>query len=149
MKAKDLDKIFDERVVGITDFLDLSKAFRPGLKRKRVNVDFPIWMIDRQEKESSRPGVPRQSLIKVWIAEKLETRRGKRRIQSTQVEFAADLQPGLLRWAAFCARVGWRPGNAFNRVAWSRQRSAGESSISEPIHTSIPLAFASPKRALK
>jgi hypothetical protein len=84
MKAKDLDKIFDDGEVDITDFLDLSKAFRPGQELKRVNVDFPTWMIDRLDKESSRLGVPRQSLIKVWIAEKLEARRGKGRAKKVQ-----------------------------------------------------------------
>ena len=72
MKAKDLDKIFDDGQVDITDHLDLSIAFRPGQKLKRVNVDFPTWMIDRLDTEANRLGVPRQSLIKVWIGEKLE-----------------------------------------------------------------------------
>lgn len=84
MKAKDLDKIFDDGKVDITDYLDLSKAFRPGQELKRVNVDFPRWMIERLDKESSRLGVPRQSLIKVWIAEKLEIRKGKRRPKKVQ-----------------------------------------------------------------
>lgn len=83
MKAKDLDKIFDDGEVDITDYLDLSAAFRPGHEQKRVNVDFPTWMIEKLDHESSRLGVPRQSLIKVWIAERLGTpkaksRRGKR-----------------------------------------------------------------------
>lgn len=77
MKAKDLDKIFDEGEVDITDYLDLSQAFRPGHEQKRVNVDFPVWMIDRLDRESSRLGVPRQSLIKVWIAERLGTPKAK------------------------------------------------------------------------
>ena len=72
MKAKDLDKIFDDGQVDITDHLDLSTAFRPGQALKRVNVDFPTWMIDRLDTEANRLGVPRQSLIKVWIGEKLE-----------------------------------------------------------------------------
>lgn len=72
MKAKDLDKIFDDGQVDITDHLDLFTAFRPGQELKRVNVDFPIWMIDRLDTEANRLGVPRQSLIKVWIGEKLE-----------------------------------------------------------------------------
>lgn len=79
MKAKDLDKIFDDAEVDITDYLDLSKGFRPGHEQKRVNVDFPTWMIDKLDKESSRLGVPRQSLIKVWIAERLEKPQAKRR----------------------------------------------------------------------
>jgi len=73
MKAKDLDKIFDDGNIDIQDFTDLSEALRPGQKQKRVNVDFPEWMIQRLDKESSRLGVPRQSLIKVWIAERLES----------------------------------------------------------------------------
>jgi hypothetical protein len=72
MKAKDLDKIFDDGDIDIQDFADISKAFRPGQTQRRVNVDFPEWMILRLDKESHRLGVPRQSLIKVWIAEKLE-----------------------------------------------------------------------------
>ena len=72
MKAKDLDKIFDDGEVDITDYLDLSKAFRPGQEQKRVNVDFPVWMIERLDREAGRLGVPRQSLIKVWIGEHLE-----------------------------------------------------------------------------
>ncbi len=72
MKAKDLDKIFDDGQIDINDHLDLSKAFRPGQEQKRVNVDFPVWMIKRLDREASRLGVPRQSLIKVWIGEHLE-----------------------------------------------------------------------------
>lgn len=72
MKAKDLDKIFDDGEVDMNDYLDLSKAFRPGQEQKRVNVDFPVWMIDRLDREAGRLGVPRQSLIKVWIGEHLE-----------------------------------------------------------------------------
>lgn len=75
MKAKDLDKIFDDGEVDITPYLELSKAFRPGQELRRVNVDFPVWMIERMDQESSRLGVPRQSLIKVWIAERLEARK--------------------------------------------------------------------------
>ena len=75
MKAKDLDKIFNDGEVDITDYLNLSKAFRPGHEQKRVNVDFPQWMITELDKESSRLGVPWQSLIKVWLAERLEKRK--------------------------------------------------------------------------
>lgn len=71
MKAKDLDKLFDSGKVNITPYLDLSKKFRPGNEQKRVNVDFPIWMLEKIDKASSRLGVPRQSLIKVWLAEML------------------------------------------------------------------------------
>lgn len=78
MKAKDLDRIFDDGEIDIQNFADLSKAFRPGQKQKRVNVDFPEWMIQRLDKESDRLGVPRQSLIKVWIAERLESSKSMR-----------------------------------------------------------------------
>tara|TARA_B100001093_G_scaffold409648_1_gene398711 strand:+ start:2235 stop:2486 length:252 start_codon:yes stop_codon:yes gene_type:complete len=77
MKAKDLDKIFDDGNVDITNYLDLSSAFRPGQELKRVNVDFPVWMLDRLDSEANRLGVPRQSLIKVWIGEKLEVTKKK------------------------------------------------------------------------
>jgi hypothetical protein len=72
MKAKDLDKIFDDGEVDMNDFLDLTKAFRPGQEMKRVNVDFPVWMIERLDREANRLGVPRQSLIKVWIGQHLQ-----------------------------------------------------------------------------
>jgi len=70
MKAKDLDRAFDAGT-DITEFLDLSKARRPKQEQKRVNVDFPIWMIQSLDREAKRLGVPRQSLIKVLIAEHL------------------------------------------------------------------------------
>jgi len=77
MKAKEFDRIFDEGEEDILQYLDLSKARRPGLEQKRVNVDFPQWMIDQLDSESSRLGIPRQSLIKVWIAERLEHQKEK------------------------------------------------------------------------
>ena len=71
MKAKDFDKKFDEGK-SVVKHLDLSKARRPEQEQKRVNVDFPLWMVDLLDKEAKRLGVPRQSLIKVWVAERLE-----------------------------------------------------------------------------
>ena len=71
MKAKDLDKLFDSGEVDITPYLKLSKAGRPGHGQKRVNVDFPLWMLHKIDLAAKRLGVPRQSLIKVWLAEKL------------------------------------------------------------------------------
>ena len=71
MKAKELDKKFD-RGEDITEHLDLSKAKRPGQAQRRVNVDFPVWMIQRLDREAKRLGVPRQSIIKIWIAERLK-----------------------------------------------------------------------------
>ena len=71
MKAEEFDAKFDNGE-DITEFLDLSKASRPGHEQKRVNVDFPIWMIEALDHEARRLGVTRQSIIKVWIAERLE-----------------------------------------------------------------------------
>jgi hypothetical protein len=71
MKAKDFDKKFEEGK-DITKHLSMSKAKRPAQELKRVNVDFPVWMIHSLDKEAKRMGVPRQSIIKVWLAERLE-----------------------------------------------------------------------------
>ncbi len=73
MKAKEIDTLF-ETGEDITEHLDLSKASRPEEKQKRVNVDFPLWMINRLDREAKRLGVPRQSIIKLWVAERLERR---------------------------------------------------------------------------
>jgi len=70
MKAKELDKKFDEEK-SIIEHLDLSKARRPNQEQKRVNVDFPLWIIQSLDKEAKRLGVPRQSIIKIWLAERL------------------------------------------------------------------------------
>jgi hypothetical protein len=71
IKAKEIEKKFDEGE-DISKYLDLSKARRPEQEQKRVNVDFPLWMIHLLDKEARRLGVPRQSIIKVWVAERLE-----------------------------------------------------------------------------
>ena len=66
MKASEFDKKFD------SDELELEKSKRPMRKQKRVNVDFPEWMLDSLDEEAARIGVTRQSIIKVWLAERLE-----------------------------------------------------------------------------
>ena len=71
MKAKEFDKKFDNNE-SIIDDLDLSGARRPEQEQKRVNVDFPVWMIQSLDKEARRLGVTRQSIIKLWLAERLE-----------------------------------------------------------------------------
>ena len=71
MKAKKFDTDFD-RGEDVTAALDLSKARRPLQEQKRVNVDFPNWMVDSLDREASRLGVTRQSIIKLWLAERLE-----------------------------------------------------------------------------
>ena len=72
MKAREFDKKFDKGKEDISKHLDMSKARRPEQEQKRVNVDFPLWMIQSLDKEAKRLGVPRQSVIKVWVAERLE-----------------------------------------------------------------------------
>ena len=71
MKAKDLDKTFDEGE-DLSKHLDFQKAKRINQDARRVNVDFPAWMIHSLDKEASRLGVTRQSIIKVWISERLK-----------------------------------------------------------------------------
>ncbi len=71
MKAKSFEKQFDEDV-DITSSLDISKAKRVLQSQKRVNVDFPTWMIESLDREAGKLGVTRQSIIKVWLAERLE-----------------------------------------------------------------------------
>ena len=71
MKAKEFDKRFDDGR-DISKYLDMSKARKPGQEQKRVNVDFPLWMIHLLDKEAKRLGVPRQSIIKVWVSERIE-----------------------------------------------------------------------------
>lgn len=71
MKAKELEDRFDAGE-DITRELDLSQARRVNQEQKRVNVDFPVWMVHSLDREAKRLGVPRQSLIKVWVAERLE-----------------------------------------------------------------------------
>ena len=71
MKAREFDKRFDKGE-DISKYLDMTKARRPEQQHKRVNVDFPLWMIHLLDKEARRLGVPRQSIIKVWVADRLE-----------------------------------------------------------------------------
>ena len=71
MKAKNFEEQFDEDI-DITALLDVSKAKRVLLEPKRVNVDFPTWMIESLDREAGKLGVTRQSIIKVWLAERLE-----------------------------------------------------------------------------
>jgi hypothetical protein len=70
MKAKTFDRKFDT-AENVAEQLDLSKARRVGTDPKRVNVDFPAWMVDSLDREARRLGVTRQSLIKLWLADRL------------------------------------------------------------------------------
>lgn len=75
MKARDFERRFNEGE-DVTGDLDLSKARGPGREQRRVNVDFPLWMIESLDREAKRLGVTRQSVIKMWLAERLERKAG-------------------------------------------------------------------------
>jgi len=80
MKAKTFDKKFDDGDDILND-LDLSKARRVSQEQKRVNVDIPVWMLNSLDHEASRLGVTRQSIIKVWLAERLEQLTANKTLQ--------------------------------------------------------------------
>jgi len=82
MKAKDFEHAFDDGE-DILESLDLSKAKRSMQDQKRVNVDFPAWMIESLDKEAGRIGVTRQSIIKIWLAERLEELAANKALQRT------------------------------------------------------------------
>ncbi len=74
MRAEEFDQKFDNGE-DVTDDLDLTGIRRPALEQRRVNVDFPSWMIESLDREARRLGITRQSIIKLWIAERLERGR--------------------------------------------------------------------------
>jgi len=82
MKTKKFEQQFDDGA-DITASLDLSKARRVLQDQKRVNVDFPTWMIDSLDREASKLGVTRQSVIKVWLAERLQATNSHVPLQRT------------------------------------------------------------------
>jgi hypothetical protein len=69
--AEELDRRFDAGE-DISQYLDWENARRPGLEQRRVNVDLPLWMIGSLDREAKRVGVTRQSIVKVWLAERLK-----------------------------------------------------------------------------
>lgn len=87
MKAKAFDKQFDEGA-DMTASLELSKAKRVLQEQKRVNVDFPTWMIESLDREAGKLGITRQSIIKVWLAERLEASSSNTTIQRTRRDAA-------------------------------------------------------------
>lgn len=72
MKAEEFDQKFDDGEEDIIADLDLSKMRRPAYEQRPISIDFPIWMIEALDREANRLGVSRQSIIKVWLAERLE-----------------------------------------------------------------------------
>ena len=71
MKATEFDRKFDDGE-DVSDLVDWTRAERPNTRAKRVNVDFPTWVVERLDREAKRLGVTRQSLIKLWIADRLQ-----------------------------------------------------------------------------
>ncbi len=79
MKANELDKKFDDNEESILEYFDLSKAERVNLQQQKVNIDMPLWMIQRLDREASRLGISRQAVIKTWLADKIK----EQQLQST------------------------------------------------------------------
>ena len=73
--AEELDRKFDAGE-DISQYLDWENARRPGLDQRRVNVDLPVWMIGSLDREAKRVGVTRQSIVKVWLAERIKAEQG-------------------------------------------------------------------------
>ena len=73
MKASELDKIFDDNQEDILEHFDTSKIKMINEEPRRVNIDFPSWMVQSLDKEAKHVGVSRQAVIKMWLAEKLQS----------------------------------------------------------------------------
>ena len=77
MKASELDKLFDDNQEDILQYFDTSKIRMINEEPKRVNIDFPFWMIKSLDKEAKHVGVSRQAVIKMWLAERLQELNSK------------------------------------------------------------------------
>jgi len=73
MKASELDKKFDNNQEDILEHFDTSNIKMLNEEPKRVNIDFPTWMVQSLDKEAKHVGVSRQAVIKMWLAEKLQS----------------------------------------------------------------------------
>jgi len=73
MKASEFDRLF-EAGESTVEFLDKTQMKRPGLEQRRITVDFPVWMVHQLDKEATRLGITRQSIIKMWISEKISAK---------------------------------------------------------------------------
>lgn len=89
MKAKDLESRFDGNEEDILDALELASARRVNQEQKRINVDFPAWVVESLDREAARIGVTRQSIIKVWLVERLQAEAASKRLQG-DVSLGAD-----------------------------------------------------------
>lgn len=83
MKAKNFDKKFDQDQEDIIDDLDLTTLRKPNQEQRRINVDFPAWVIESLDREAARIGVTRQSIIKVWLVERLKSEAANNTLQPT------------------------------------------------------------------
>ena len=72
MKASEIDKKFDDNQDDILEYFDTSKIRMINEEPKRVNIDFPSWMVKSLDKEAKHIGVSRQAVIKMWLAERLQ-----------------------------------------------------------------------------
>ena len=72
MKAKEFDKKFDDNEEDIIENLDLSTLKRSNQEQKRIGINFPVWVLDSLDKEANRTGVSLESIIKIWLVERLE-----------------------------------------------------------------------------
>lgn len=88
MKAKDFDKKFKEGQEDIVGDIDLSTARRVNQEAKRINVDFPSWVVESLDREAARIGVTRQSIIKVWLVERLQAEAANKSLSGDAVNGA-------------------------------------------------------------
>lgn len=88
MKARDFDKKFQEGQEDIVGDLDLSTARRVNQEAKRINVDFPSWVVESLDREAARIGVTRQSIIKVWLVERLQAEAANKSLNRDAVNGA-------------------------------------------------------------
>ncbi len=79
MTAEELDELFDKGE-DITPYLDMSTVTKNNTKTRKVNVDFPEWIINSLDLEAKKIGISRQAIIKVWIAERLEIQKHKKAV---------------------------------------------------------------------
>ncbi len=68
MKAEEFDNNEEEDII---EYLDMSKVKRPNVEPKRINIDFPTWMVKKLDEEAQHIGVSRQAIIKTWLADKI------------------------------------------------------------------------------
>jgi len=88
MKAREFDKKFEEDQEDIVGDLDLSTARRVNQEAKRINVDFPSWVVESLDREAARIGVTRQSIIKVWLVERLQAEAANKSLNRDAVNGA-------------------------------------------------------------